>query len=278
MLVQTFDLTDNEFAKFKELIHRTSGIYLSEQKKKLVIARLSKRLRALELDSFTDYYRYIMEDPAGATEVNNLINRITTNKTDFFRERHHFDFLRDEIFPALIRAAESGVGPRRLRIWSAGCSTGEEPYSIAITTAEAFKSLRGWDIKILATDLDTEVLHKAAAGSYPTQSVAPVAPEYLARYFIRSGSTYTVSPTLKSMIAFRKLNFMDQSFPMKHPFDIIFCRNVIIYFDQATKASLLNKFHHHLKDHGYIFIGHSESLMNMKDRFKYIKNTIYKKV
>lgn len=277
MLAQTFDLSDREFAQFKELIHRTTGIFLSDQKKKLVLARLSKRLRALNLDNFTDYYRHVTEDADGMVEIENLINRITTNKTDFFREVHHFHYLRDVVFPALIRAGENGAS-RRLRIWSAGCSTGEEPYSIAITTAETFKNLRGWDIRILASDLDTEVLQRAALGVYPTQAVAPVPPELLGKYFLRTGTEYTVSPALKAMIAFRRLNLMETAFPMKNPFDIIFCRNVIIYFDQETKAALMNKFHYHLKTGGYMFIGHSESLMSMKDRFRYLKSTVYQKV
>jgi len=262
---------------FKELIHRISGIYLSEQKKKLVVARLSRRLRALGLDTFTQYYQYVTENPAGSSEVENLINRITTNKTDFFREMHHFDFLKNEVLPAVIAGGES-TGHRRLRIWSAGCSTGEEPYSIAIIVSEVFKNHRGWDIKILATDLDTEVLQHASRGHYATQTLIPVPAEYLAKYFVRSTDGYIVSDTLKYMVAFRKLNFMNANFPMKNPFDIIFCRNVIIYFDQPTKIDLMNKFHAHLKPQGLIFIGHSESLMSMKDKFKYIKHTVYQKV
>lgn len=262
---------------FKELIRRISGIYLSEQKKKLVVARLSRRLRALNLDTFTQYYHYLTENLAGAAEIENLINRVTTNKTDFFREIHHFDFLKDEVLPGMIAKGET-TGNRRLRIWSAGCSTGEEPYSIAIVCAEIFKNHRGWDVKILATDLDTEVLQRASHGHYATQALIPVPGEYLARYFTRGIDGYTVSDALKYMVAFRKLNFMNATFPMKNPFDIIFCRNVIIYFDQPTKNELMNKFHAHLKPQGLIFIGHSESLMSMKERFKYIKHTVYQKV
>jgi chemotaxis protein methyltransferase CheR len=277
LLAQSFDLTDEEFQMFKELIQHETGIFMSTQKKKLVVARLSKRLRALNLNTFTDYYKYIVENPARSSEIDNLINRITTNKTDFFREMHHFEFLRDEAFPVIIQEGER-TGKHSLRIWSAGCSSGEEPYSIAITTAEAFKNKWGWDIKILATDLDTEVLRRAAQGTYPTQVIAPVPREYLAKHFTRTGSEYTVSNTIKSLVVFRRLNFMDPAFPMKKPFDIIFCRNVIIYFDQPTKVALMSKFHYHLKDDGYMFIGHSESLMGMKDKFSYIKNTVYRKV
>jgi chemotaxis protein methyltransferase CheR len=143
---------------------------------------------------------------------------------------------------------------------------------------EAFKGERGWDIKILATDLDTEILQKAINGAYPTQLVGPVPREYLSKYFIRRGEMYELNNEIKSLIAFRRLNLMSGSFPMKNPFDIIFCRNVIIYFDTQTKDALLAKYHKHLKDGGYMFIGHSESLMHMKHSFRYLKHTIYQKV
>ncbi len=276
MLAQSYDITDKEFELFRNMIYRETGIDLSERKKRLVIARLSKRLRALELNSFTDYYNYLQEGRNADTELVLLINRITTNKTDFFREMHHFDYLKHELLPKIISAGEHG-GSRTLRIWSAGCSSGEEPYSIAMTVLDSFSKTRGWDIKILATDLDTEVLTKASQGVYNTQTVAPVPADYISRYFRRSGSDYEVTPEIKNLIYFRKLNFMNP-FPMKRPFDIIFCRNVIIYFDAKTKQELMTKFHNQLKDQGHMFIGHSESLMHMKDKFRYIKNTIYQKV
>jgi chemotaxis protein methyltransferase CheR len=272
-----FDLTEKEFLLFKELIYRETGISMSDKKKKLIVARLSKRLRALRLSSFTEYYQYICESPDADDEVVNLINRVTTNKTDFFRERHHFDFLGNELFPQMIAEARK-TGGRKLRVWSAGCSSGEEPYTLAMTISEAFKNERGWDIKILATDLDTEILQRAITGAYPTQAILPVPKEYLPKYFYRSGESYVVCDALKSLISFRRLNLMDENFPMKHPFDIIFCRNVIIYFDAQTKDVLLTKYHKHLKGKGYIFIGHSESLMHMKSKFRYLKHTIYQKV
>jgi chemotaxis protein methyltransferase CheR len=277
LIDQGFDLTDKEFLLFKDLIYRETGINMSDKKKKLIVARLSKRLRILQLSSFTEYYQYLNDSPDSDDEIVNLINRVTTNKTDFFREKHHFDFLAQELFPQIIDAGRKN-GVRRLRIWSAGCSSGEEPYTLAMTAMESFKAERGWDIKILATDLDTEILQRAIAGTYPTQLIAPVPREYLSRYFNRSGEQYVVSDACKSLVSFRRLNLMDESFPMKHPFDIIFCRNVIIYFDAQTKDSLLTKYHRHLKDEGHIFIGHSESLMHMKDRFRYLKHTIYRKV
>ncbi|HHO75442.1 MAG TPA: hypothetical protein ENN05_03310 [Deltaproteobacteria bacterium] len=277
MLVQSFDLSDKEFKLFQELIYRETGINMSDKKKKLVVARLSKRLRALDLQNFTQYYEYLNDSQHADKELVNLINRVTTNKTNFFREKHHFDFLSQDLLPKIIVQGEKS-GSRRLRIWSAGCSSGEEPYTLAMVVNDAFKGQRGWDIKILATDLDTEILQSAIKGYYPTQLVSPVSKEYLVRYFSRDYHGYRVNDRLRSMVAFRKLNLMNESFPMKQPFDIIFCRNVIIYFDTPTKERLLDKFHFHLKTGGHIFIGHSESLMHMKTKFKYLKHTIYQKV
>ncbi len=277
MFTQSLDLSDKEFQLFQEIIYRETGIHMSDKKRKLIVARLSKRLRALNLSTFTEYYEYLNESSHADGEIVNLVNRVTTNKTDFFRERHHFDFLLKELYPRTIAESRTN-GVRRLRIWSAGCSSGEEPYTLAMVTLDAFKAERGWDIKILATDLDTEILQKAVTGVYPTQAITPVPKEYIHKYFVRKGENYEVGNVLRSMVAFRKLNLMSETFPMKNPFDIIFCRNVIIYFDTKTKEELLTKFHRHLKARGHIFIGHSESLMHMKERFRYLKHTIYQKV
>jgi chemotaxis protein methyltransferase CheR len=275
LIASSFDLTDKEFRLFKEIIYEETGIHLSEQKKRLIIARLSRRLRALELKNFTEYYQYLCNSTHAQKELINLINRITTNKTDFFREMHHFAFLTETALPEIIKKGETS-GNRQLRVWSAGCSSGEEPYSIAMTIADAFSGHRGWDIKILATDLDTQILGKATNASYNTQTIAPVPDKYLTKYFTRKNNTYTIIPQIQSMVSFRRLNLMDETFPMKKPFDIVFCRNVIIYFDQETKDRLMKKIHGHLKKDGYMFIGHSESLMSMKGIFEYIKTTIYK--
>ena len=273
----SYTLSDKEFQLFRDIIFRETGISMSEKKRNLIVARLSKRLRALGLGSFSEYYHYLSESPHAGDEIINLINRVTTNKTDFFREKHHFDHLMNEIFPSIIEASRKGR-ERRLRIWSAGCSSGEEPYSIGMTVCEAFKDERGWDLKILATDLDTEILTKASRGVYASQQVAPVPLPYLSKYMVRCSEGYEAGPQIKGMIAFRKLNLMDQTFPMKKPFDIIFCRNVMIYFNEETKQELAKKYHHHLKDGGYMFVGHSESLMTMKHLFRFLKHTVYQKV
>jgi len=278
LLTGTFELTDEEFEQFRSIIYKSIGIHLSEKKRSLLVSRLSRRLRALNLNTFSQYYRYLQKSPDSKNELMHMINRITTNKTDFFREIQHFDFLKKELFPYIIEKAENGDRSRTVRIWSAGCSSGEEPYSIAMTIADTFKDYMGWDIKILATDIDTEVLAKAINGIYPVQSIDAVPKEYLIRFFTRQDNNYRVKQGIKSMIVFRKLNLMQPVFPIKRPFDIIFCRNVIIYFDIETKTELMKKFHHYLKDSGYIFLGHSESLMHMKAEFKYIQNTVYRKI
>ena len=278
MLANKFELSDEEFEQFRRIIYRSTGIHLSKKKKTLVISRLSKRLRALNLADFSQYYRYLKENHNSSDELVHMINRITTNKTEFFRERSHFDFLREDLLPHMIKKADKSGIARRLRIWSAGCSTGEEPYSIAMTIQEAFRGKQGWDIKILATDVDTEVLRKGITGVYSPNKVVDVPSEYLKRYFERQDDGYHVKEGIKSMVVFRRLNLIREIYPMKGPFDIIFCRNVIIYFDRDTKKRLMERFYQYLKDGGFIFMGHSESLMDMKDRFRYIKNTIYKKV
>ncbi len=277
LCAQSFSISGKEFQLFREIIYRETGIHISEKKRNLVVARLSKRLRALNLQTFSEYYEYLNNSSDTRDEINNLINRITTNKTDFFREKHHFDYLTNEVFPAYIEEAKKGR-ERRLRIWSAGCSSGEEPYTIAMVVAEAFKVERGWDLKILATDLDTDVLMRAISGVYTSQQITPVPIGYLSKYFVRSTQGYEVSPHIKAMVSFRKLNLMDTLFPMKKPFDIIFCRNVMIYFNDETKQDLIKKYHSHLKDNGYMFVGHSESLMHMKHLFKFLKHTVYIKV
>jgi chemotaxis protein methyltransferase CheR len=277
LCAQSFSITEKEFQLFRDIIYHQTGIQMTEKKRNLVVARLSKRLRALNLSNFSEYYEYLNTSSNASDELNNLINRITTNKTDFFREKHHFDFLVNEVFPSYIDAAKKG-GQRRLRIWSAGCSSGEEPYSLAMTVADFFKDERGWDLKILATDLDTDILMKASKGVYSSQQITPVPMGYLSKYFVRSSQGYEVSPHIKAMIAFRKLNLMDPTFPMKKPFNIIFCRNVMIYFDDETKKDLIKKYHGQLTDNGYMFVGHSESLMYMKHLFKFLKHTVYLKV
>ncbi|MDI6716342.1 MAG: protein-glutamate O-methyltransferase [Actinomycetota bacterium] len=273
-----YKINDREFNLLRELIKELTGINLTEQKKMLVVSRLSKRLRQLGLSNFTSYYNYIMESEQGRQEIDQLINRITTNKTDFYREPHHFKCLTDICLPQIYEAHRFSI-KRKLRIWSAGCSSGEEPYTIAITLAEFFKNKPGWDIKILATDLDTEMLDKAKAGIYKKDVVAPIPEELLRRYFLKGVGTneglYMVKKTLKDMIIFKRHNLVKESLKVTTPFDIIFCRNVIIYFDSEEKARVINRFYNVLRSGGFLFLGHSESLLGNDGRFKLVGNSAY---
>ena len=266
-------ITAEEFQRFRTLIYDESGISLSEQKKTLLASRLSKRLRELDLGTYSEYYTKVTQDPT-REEFTRMLDLISTNKTDFFREPKHFDFLRERILPELNTT-------KRIRIWSSACSTGEEPYTIAMTLYDAVQDPERWDFKILASDLSTRVLAKAASGMYDEDRFRDVPSDVMKRHFLcgRGDQTgiFKVKPHLAGAITFRRLNLMDDHFPIKTPLDLIFCRNVMIYFDRPTQETLVNKFHRYLKPGGYLFIGHSESLQWVTHPFKSLAPTIYQK-
>jgi chemotaxis protein methyltransferase CheR len=268
------ELKDEDFLHFKKVIFQETGIKLSEMKKALVQSRLLKRLRELRLDDYSEYSRYLNEHYKD--EVINLINCITTNKTDFFREPVHFDILKSRVLPEFDSKKKDS-----LKVWSAGCSTGEEPYTLAITILEYYRGRSMPDVKILATDIDTQVLAKGSAGIYREESVDPMEESLLKRYFLQgkgeNEGSFRANDTLKSIIYFRRLNLQQDTYPMKGRFDVIFCRNVIIYFDYDTRKELMEKFHRYLHDDGYLFLGHSETLSGLTDRFQYLGNTVYRK-
>jgi len=268
-----YSITTEEFSRFRQLIYDESGISLGDQKQTLLASRLSKRLRDLGLATFSEYYAQVTGDPT-REEFTRMLDLISTNKTDFFREPKHFDVLREQILPSL-------AGEKRIRIWSSACSTGEEPYTIAMTLYEGVSDPSQWDFKVLASDLSTRVLAKAAAGVYDAERVRDVPPEVVRRHFLRgrgdSEGQLKVKPHLASMIQFRRLNLMDERFPIKSPLDLIFCRNVMIYFDRPTQEQLVNKFYRYLKPGGHLFIGHSESLQWVNHQFKSLAPTIYRK-
>ena len=262
------------FEKFRDLIYNTSGITLSEQKEALVSSRISKRMRTLKIDKHQDYYKYIISDTTG-NEIIHLLDAISTNVTNFFRESHHFDFLTD------IVTEWNKNGQRRFRFWSAGCSTGEEPYTLAISLLESGIG-RITDTKILATDISMQVLKHCIKGEYGSKKMKDVSPVHTERYFDKKGvnesAQYTAKPELKSMITFKRLNLSVVPFPMKGPMDIIFCRNVVIYFDNIVRRNLLNEFYRLLKPGGYLMVGHAETLAGLKCSFKSVKPSIYTKV
>jgi chemotaxis protein methyltransferase CheR len=279
--VVEFTISKREFELFRDLVRAHTGIALSAYKRPLLQARLGRRLRALGLATFTEYHRHLTEDESGQ-ELVRFINAITTNKTDFFREAHHFDYLRKVWVPAR-RAAAAPTGQRTIRIWSAACSTGEEPYSIAITLLDALgPGAAGWDVKILASDIDTDVLDRAAAGVYPLEQTAPVPPDILARHFLRGtghhAGTVRVRPALRDLVAFRRINFLDDPWPIRTRFDVVFCRNALIYFDRGMQQRLLRRLAGSLKDDGLLILGHSESAHGLLDGVQHLGNTIYRKV
>lgn len=269
-----FEYTRADFDRLRALSNKYSGILVPDDKFDMFYSRLTKRIRALRLNSFKEYCQ-LLED--GSTqEFTNFINSITTNLTAFFRENHHFDYLKKTVIPELIKKNQTS---RQIRAWSAGCSTGEEAYSIAMTLLENLPA--GWTAKILATDIDTQVLDIAANGVYELNRINGIPEEHLKRWFKKgTGSQINkvkVKPELRQMITFKQLNLM-QDWPIKIPFDFIFCRNVFIYFDRETKKTLAAKYSNLLTIDSCLFIGHSESLQQVADQFELIGNTIYRKV
>lgn len=254
---------DEEFQSFRTLIFQASGIALADVKRELVRARLGKRLRQLGCRSFAEYYDYLMtRDPRG-DERQEMLNCITTNKTEFFREAHHFDFLKQVLLPQLRERAGRG-GHRRLRLWSAGSSTGEEAYSLAMTLREYFGPAAGWDLRILASDIDTEVLREGEFGIYPEERLEGMPAALKHKYFLRGTGARSgfvrVRPEVRNLVAFRRVNLVQEPWPIHARFDAIFCRNVIIYFNRETQERLFDRLAGHLHEGGCLFLGHSENM------------------
>lgn len=271
-----FDFSDKDFQRVRRIIHDIAGISLADSKRELVYSRLVRRLRQRGIQRFEDYLDLI-EAGEDQVEIREFTNALTTNLTSFFREGHHFDFLAKDLLPALIQAR--GTGNRRIRIWSAGCSTGEEPYSIAMIVRETLPTV-GWDVKILATDLDSNVLATAQRGVYDENRIRDLPDARVRRWFQKGRNAQAgwvrVAPALRDLITFRQLNLMDE-WPMRGPFDFIFCRNVVIYFNKATQKVLFERFADLLVDKGHLFVGHSESLFKVTERFAPLGKTIYQK-
>ncbi len=268
-----FVFTDKHFGKAKQELYDYAGIALADHKQDMVYNRLVRRLRELGLDNFDEYFQCLDGSPAEFTQ---FINALTTNLTAFFRERHHFDYVKSQIVPA-IKNSPGG----RLRIWSAGCSLGEEPYSLAISLLEAGIDPASCDVKILATDIDSKVLASARTGVYEQSRVKSLPKATVHRWFLKGKShndgRVKVRPELQQIVTFKHLNLMEE-WPMKGPFDFIFCRNVMIYFDQQTQARLLQRMADLLQPQGHLFVGHSEALARHQSNFELMGKTIYRKV
>jgi chemotaxis protein methyltransferase CheR len=270
-------LEDAEFAFLRRFVYDHCGIALSEQKRQLVQGRLQRRLRALRLRDFADYCELLQRDPE--TELGELASAISTNVTSFFREMHHYDLLVEQLLPEWLAQKRRDGG--RLRIWSAGCSTGEEPYALAMVLAEALERAGGnVDAKILATDLSPQALETARRGVYPADRLGGVSDERRKRWFLRGQGEYeglvTVHPRLRELVTILPLNLL-HDWPMQGPFDAIFCRNVVIYFDKPTKERLFARYAGMLPVGGYLFLGHSESMHGLSNAYDLIGRTVYRK-
>jgi len=267
-----------DFGRLRALIYEQSGISLNADKKTMLELRIRRRLHSLNLNSYAQYCEYLFDGQQHAEEVVHLLDVVSTNKTDFFREPDHFDFLMQKAVPHLMSSNQDG---RPLLIWSAGCSSGEEPYTLAMVLSEYGKANPGFRFRVLATDISTTVLEKASRGVFKTEVVQPVAAELRQKYFMRSrdpkSDLLRIVPELRQLVEFRRLNFMDADFGLAQKADVIFCRNVIIYFDRPTQEGILQKLTAQLVPGGYLFVGHSESLHGMDVRLSPVAPALYRK-
>ena len=270
-----YEFTTKLFKAFQKLIMEHTSIVISDEKEELIYGRLTRRLRKLNLTNFQDYYKLIAN--GDSEELEQFVNVVTTNLTSFYRESHHFDHLKSTVIPNLLVQNEA---TRKIRIWSAGCSTGEEPYSIAMTLMESIPDIHTWDVKILATDIDSDVLSKARSGVYRDDRLEGLSDGTVKQWFKhgkgKQEGFVRVAPELQSLISFKQLNLL-KKWPVKGPFDVLFCRNVVIYFDKPTQRILFEKFANVLPAHGQMYIGHSETLFKVSDDFELLGQTIYKK-
>ncbi len=270
-----YALTDAQFNRIRELVREHTGIALSEAKRQLVYGRLVRRLRALKLESFGEYVALLERDME--SELEEFTNAITTNLTSFFREPHHFEYLASDVLP---RIAAADTGARRIRLWCCAASTGEEPYSIAIVLRESQQLLHGYDIKLLATDLDSAVLATGSSGVYDAERLKTVSGARVAKFFQKGSGAlidrFRVQDELRKLITFKQLNLM-HDWPVRGPFDVIFCRNVVIYFDKETQRALFARMAALQRPGDILFLGHSESLYRVSDKYDLIGKTIYRR-
>ena len=270
-----FPFTDKDFIFIQNLVSERTGIVLSDIKREMVYGRIARRIRKLSVKDFNEYCSLLKS--GHEQELIEFTNAITTNLTSFFREPHHFEYLKNTLLPEL----KAKKNDNKIRVWSAGCSSGEEPYSIAMTLRDYFPSNSGWDIKILATDLDSNMLESAAKGIYKEERVTGIDKSHLKKWFRKGKGVMNgkvkVCNEIQNMISFKQLNLM-HDWPFKNQFDFMFCRNVVIYFNKETQKELFNRYAEVLVPDASLFIGHSESLHKVTDRFKSLGNTIYRKI
>ena len=270
-----FALSDREFGRVKTRVYAEAGISLSDAKRTLVVSRLAKLVRALRLPSF-DAYLDFLERQGSAADAQEFVNALTTNLTRFWREEHHFEHLVDYVRTFMQHRPRDGAnGKPKLRIWSAGCSTGQEPYTIALNLLDALPDLKRWDFRILATDIDTNVVARAAAGIYPEAELNGLSPERLRLFEPAGEGQVRIPAAARDLVAFKALNLMHKPWPMRGPFDAVFCRNVAIYFDKKTQGELFARLGALIVPEGFLYIGHSENIGSGGDNFRLVGKTIY---
>lgn len=275
-------LSNEEFNAIRKLVYGTIGVNLTEAKKTLTVSRLNKRLKELRINSYAKYIDFLKNNPG---EMEHLFNLITTNVTKFFREYHHFEYLEKTFLPQLEKYADAGYHKKNIRVWSAGCSTGEEPYTIAMVLNEYFSQKKSWKIKLLASDINTQTLEKAKAGIYSYKEVGDIPYGLLKKYFKlgigENQGKFKVKEVLQRYVTFQQINLTGpQPYPINEPLDIIFCRNVFIYFDKQTQNNVLMRFYKHLKPGGILCLGHSESISQPagQQMWKLVSRTVYEKL
>lgn len=271
-------ISDREFSLFQKLIYGVAGIHLAPHKKALLEARLSKHIRELGLHSFGAYYEHVVKEKR-SDELVTMLDRVSTNETHFFREPRQFEFLENQIFAEWSRQVDTGQRPKRITVWSAGCSTGEEPYTLAMLLCERFPPQHGWRLEILATDLSTRVLNLARAATWPIAKAQEIPEKYLKRFMLRGTGAQQgnmkAGQDITSLINFERLNLNDDSYPIAGQFDAIFCRNVLIYFDEHSRARVIDRLLDRLAPSGYLFVGHAESLSGVTERARHVMPTVY---
>jgi len=277
--VQQRTISQQEFLKFQDLIYRTSGIWLSEVKTALLVGRLSKRLRHYGLKSFGQYFHVVSENP---DEFTLMLDAISTNETRFFREPGQFDFLEQRVLPQWIADAESGARARKVRVWSAGCSSGQEPYSLAMTLLHHLPPSAGWEVEIVATDLSTQILEAAKSATWDFAKSAEIPDHYLKAFMLRGfgdqKGKMKAGNEIRSLIRFSRLNLNEANYPVAGKFDLIFCRNVLIYFDLETRTQVVQRLVKFLSPEGFLFVGHAESLHTMSGLLRRVIPTVYTQI
>jgi chemotaxis protein methyltransferase CheR len=273
-------ISEDEFQAFQHLIYTETGIALNDSKRCLLSSRLAKRLRAYGMSDYLQYYDYLLRRDPDGSEMQEMINCITTNKTDFLREPHHFQFLTHRLFPEIVRRAGTG-GKRRLRIWCAASSHGHEPYSLAITVREFAAFDASWDVRILASDIDTHVLGRAQEGVFDLDDLSPLGDIRIRKFFDRGTGKFNgkaqAKKELKNLLTFRQINLIDDHWPIHTEFDVVFCRNVMIYFDVQTQRKVIEHLTRYVKPEGYLMLGHSESIQWSPSPLKSLGNTVFQR-